>query len=299
MQSVKPKVSVCIVTYNHEKYIAECLESILHQDVQFSFEVIVGDDCSGDRTSEIIDEFAEKYPLIIRVVRHQKNVGPTKNYLNVHSLAEGEYVCHCDGDDFWLQGKLKNQVAYMDQNPEVMQTWHRQHVIDAKSQKIGVFPKRFPEILFGRSMTLNDLALSYGLVGQHSSQMYRRTAKTVHHRDRPTIDYFFALDIATKGLSVHLPNFWGCYRVVAGGSVTQGTKGRDLVDMCVIDAVEHFAVEYPYAKPAFKANIFVRALGGAIKKRKNWRIIMERVAYYPTSFFAVFRSMLIFACHRF
>ena len=298
MLNVSPKVSVCIVTYNHEQYIAECLSSILTQDVDFPFEVIIGNDCSKDRTAEIIEGFAEAYPGVITVVRYEKNVGPTENYAKVHSLAKGEYVCHCDGDDFWLQGKLAKQVAYMDAHPEVAQTWHRQHVVDAHSQRIGVFPKRFPRALLGRPMRLSDLALSYGLVGQHSSQMYRRSAKTVHRRDRPTIDYFFALDIASQGLSVHLPIFLGCYRIVAGGSVTQSANGRNQVDLCVVDAAKYYSEKFPVTKAAFKANILVRAFGAVMKKRENGRDMMAEVGNFPTSLLAILRSAAIFACHR-
>ncbi|MGZ4820002.1 MAG: glycosyltransferase [Limisphaerales bacterium] len=298
MQVIKPKVSVCVVTYNHRPYIRECLYSIVSQQVDFTFEVIVGDDCSTDGTSGVISEFVEKYPGVVKLVRHATNIGPTANYLSIHNLAHGEYVCHCDGDDFWLDGKLEKQVIFMDSNPAVVQSWHRQRVINQSSEPVGVFPRRYSKSVFGKLMGFGDLAHSYGLVGQHSSQMYRRSARTVHTREQPTIDYFFALDIASKGLSAHLPDFLGCYRIVRGGSVTQAESGRDMVDSCVMDAVAYFAELFPDSKPAFKANVYARAFGGFVRKRSHWRVMREAVSGYPTSILSMFRSFIVLAAHK-
>lgn len=298
MLGSNPKVSVCVVAYNHERYIRQCLQSILSQEVDFPFEVIVGEDGSTDRTRAIIQEFVEQFPTVVKVIFHEHNVGATENYLATHRLAAGEYVCHCDGDDYWLSGKLKAQTALMDANPKIVQSWHRQAVVDQDSAEIGRFPKRFPDVFFRKPLTFNDLAHSYGLVGQHSSQMYRRSARSVYERDRPTIDYFFALDIASRGLSVYMPEFLGCYRVVAGGSVTQGTGGRNAVDVCVSDAVRYFANRFPDSSPAFKANVVARAFGGIVRRRASSREMLALVSDYPVSLASIVRSFFVFAAHK-
>lgn len=73
-----PKVSVCVVTYNQEKYIHECLQSLVDQETDFEFEVIVGDDGSTDGTRAVVVDFARKYPKIVKPLLHEKNNGPTK-----------------------------------------------------------------------------------------------------------------------------------------------------------------------------------------------------------------------------
>lgn len=125
MQMIEPspKVSVCVLAYNHEKYIRQCLQSIVDQEVDFDFEVIVGDDCSTDGTRMILQEFVERYPTLIKVVQNKRNSGYFKNYMNTHSMATGMYVAHCDGDDYWYPGKLKWQAGFLDNNPDVAATF--------------------------------------------------------------------------------------------------------------------------------------------------------------------------------
>src|ERR1035437_546330 len=123
-QEDRPKVSVCVVTYNQIKYIRQCLQSIVDQETDFVFEVIVEDDFSTDGTRVIVAEFAERYPRIIKPVFLKKNVGPFINYKLAHEKATGLYVAHIDGDDYMLPGKLKRQVEILDNNPEIAIACH-------------------------------------------------------------------------------------------------------------------------------------------------------------------------------
>lgn len=144
----KPKVSVCVVTFNQEKYIRQCLQSIVDQEVSFSFEVIVGDDGSTDGTRSILREFAERYPSIVKPIYNEKNIGPYRNYVSTHSVAKGDYVAHCDGDDFWYPGKLKYQAEYLDNNLHVAATFSNANTdgrIRNKTRECGLY--RLEEIL--------------------------------------------------------------------------------------------------------------------------------------------------------
>lgn len=113
-----PKVSVCVVTYNQEKYIRQCLQSIVDQETDFYFEVIVGDDCSIDGTRAIVQEFSEKYSCIIPILR-KENIGAFKNYIAIHNMARGEYIAHIDGDDYWYPEKISYQARFLDEHPNV------------------------------------------------------------------------------------------------------------------------------------------------------------------------------------
>lgn len=81
------KVSVCVMTYNQEKYIGQCLESLVTQETDFDFEIIVGDDFSTDGTRDVIQEYQKKYPDIIKPVFRDKNVGITENIKEIYFVA--------------------------------------------------------------------------------------------------------------------------------------------------------------------------------------------------------------------
>lgn len=122
----RPMVSIVVVTFQHAPYIRQCLDSILIQETDFPFEVIVGEDESTDGTREICIEYAEKYPNNIRLfLRSRKDViyingRPTGRYNFMENLkaARGKYIALCDGDDYWTDSrKLQKQVDFMDKSP--------------------------------------------------------------------------------------------------------------------------------------------------------------------------------------
>ena len=104
--------SVAVITYNQEKYIAQTLDSIINQRHNYSYEIVVGDDCSSDGTREIVRQYAEKYPEIVKPIFNEKNLGIIKNYFNVISHCSGKYIMECAGDDFWLPGKVELQIPF-------------------------------------------------------------------------------------------------------------------------------------------------------------------------------------------
>ena len=91
-----PKLSVCVITYNQERYISQCLQSIIDQQTDFEFDVVVGDDFSTDETPHIIQEFANRYPGRITLILNKSKIGGTQNYVSTHLRARGEYVAHID-----------------------------------------------------------------------------------------------------------------------------------------------------------------------------------------------------------
>ena len=114
-----PLVSVACITYNHEKYISEALDSILMQETSFPFEIVVGEDCSTDNSIEIIEVYRNKYPRIIRVLTSEVNVGGQKNALRIFLACRGKYTALCEGDDYWTSSfKLQHQVVKLRENPK-------------------------------------------------------------------------------------------------------------------------------------------------------------------------------------
>ena len=110
---------VWMLTYNHEPYIAQAIESYLMQKTTFRTHLFIGEDCSTDRTAEIVREYAEKYPDKITAMINQKNIGIVRNNVNVISHCTAPYVALLEGDDYWTDPyKLQKQVDYLESNPE-------------------------------------------------------------------------------------------------------------------------------------------------------------------------------------
>jgi glycosyltransferase involved in cell wall biosynthesis len=110
-------LSVCIITYNHEKYIRDAIEGVLMQKVNFSYEIIIADDYSTDNTRKIILEYKEKYPELFKLVFQIKNVGPAQNWLDLLSMSKSNYIAYFEGDDFWIdEFKLQKQIDFLEGN---------------------------------------------------------------------------------------------------------------------------------------------------------------------------------------
>lgn len=116
-----PLVSICVLTYNHEKFIRQALDSFLMQKVDFKVEIIVHDDASLDQTQYILKEYDSNYPGIFNLLLQNENqrskfgggMNPRFNY----PRSEGKYIALCDGDDYWTDPlKLQKQVDYLEEN---------------------------------------------------------------------------------------------------------------------------------------------------------------------------------------
>jgi len=135
----KPLVSICCVTYNHEKFIAASLDSMLMQETNFPFEIIIRDDCSTDKTATIISDYAEKFPHIISTIletenQYSKGVNP---FIPIYKKAVGKYVAVLEGDDYWRDvSKLQKQVDFLDKNSDYVLSYHNSIVVDEDNQLV-------------------------------------------------------------------------------------------------------------------------------------------------------------------
>ena len=115
-------VSVLCITYNQKKYIVDALESILSQHVDFSFELIIHDDASDDGTTDILEEYQNRFPEIIRIISENTNQyskGEDFVVPIIRSKARGKYIALCEGDDYWIDSsKMQLQKEALDAHPE-------------------------------------------------------------------------------------------------------------------------------------------------------------------------------------
>ena len=227
-QNNLPKVSICIVTYNQENYIRQCLKSIVNQERNFIVEVIVSDDCSKDKTPNIISEFAEKYNFI-KPIFHKTNIGAFNNFVETHNLAKGEYVCHLDGDDVFLPQKLQKQLDTMEKGGFSI-SWHKVHFFsdnhdfyDGNTMNYGFLPNY--------RVTLSD-AFALGSIGVHSSVMYKRSARKTFTAPFPPLDFFYSWEYLESGNGIVIPEVLGGYRLNANGSISNN-KALEIANLTI------------------------------------------------------------------
>jgi len=114
---IKPLVSICMITYNHEKYIAQAIEGVLMQKTSFPFELVIGEDCSTDDTRSTCIEYQNRFPDIINIRLPVKNQGMIKNFIKTMRACQGKYIGYCEGDDYWTDPcKLQKQVDFLESN---------------------------------------------------------------------------------------------------------------------------------------------------------------------------------------
>ena len=141
----KPMVSVRLMTYNHEKYIAEAIEGCIMQKCQFDFEVIIGDDFSHDNTLKICKEYESRYPDLIKVLDRKEGdeywskrqkFGRLYNFSDILNHCKGKYIALLDGDDYWTDPmKLQKQVDLLEKNKELSACFHNVKVIGQGAKK--------------------------------------------------------------------------------------------------------------------------------------------------------------------
>lgn len=126
-----PEVSVWMLTYNHEKYVKQALESILCQKTDFRFEVVIGDDLSTDGTRKILSEYQMKYPDIIKPIFRDENIGINKNFVDTWLKCKGKYIALLEGDDYWTdENKLQEQYNFLECKPDFVLCYHNTREIN-------------------------------------------------------------------------------------------------------------------------------------------------------------------------
>lgn len=246
------KVSVCVSTYNHRRYIADCLLSVLSQDVDAKVEVWVGDDMSNDGTTGIVASLAEAWPGRIHHVLHTERQGPIGNLRSLIALADGDFVAHLDGDDFWLPGKLREQLAMLQEAPECSACCANAFVFDDEREPVGIFSN-------ARSKQLDTAELlRRGNFLNHSSLVYRARFRTVLlDLVPPFIDYRIHLALAAAGGMAYTSKALVGYRSNSSGSML--VHDNDAVRRQYFEAIEA-------ALPAVPAKVRAEACADFVRR---------------------------------
>lgn len=159
----KPLVSILMPTYNHEKFIAKSIESALSQKTDYSWELLINDDCSTDGTLEIARSYQKKYPEKIKVFAHEKNQGLLKSYKFLLGNAAGKYFAVLESDDIWSDSsKLQKQVSFLESHDDYGLCCSDYYTIDENGNKTGEVVKDFDKGLNGEWF---DALMNFASIG--------------------------------------------------------------------------------------------------------------------------------------
>ena len=233
MERNKPMVSVCCLTYNHEKYIRSALEGFVSQNTTFPYVVFVHDGASTDGTAGIIKEYANKYPDIISPIlqeenQYSKNIPIIRTF--IYPKIESKYIAFCEGDDYWCdENKLQQQVEWIESHDDCSFCVHNSIKIDSNTGE---------ESLFNTSKVDYDIPFEEIVEGGgarfHTSSFLFRT----EHFSIPSVfyvpkvgDYPRALYMATLGKVHFFAKAMSVYRYNLEGSYTwRSSHGRNTLE---------------------------------------------------------------------
>ena len=220
LKSTKPTISACIISYNQQEYIAQTLEGALMQQVDVPYEIVVSDDCSTDNTAQIIEAFAKK-DARIRVLRHHKNVGMHRNWLQAINACRGEFVALCEGDDTWTDNqKLTKQLAVLQANTKLSCCF-----TDAALQAEKTIHLRFNSYLKENDVDLNRSIFNLEDLSQTNfiptcTILFRKEMDLVlppEYFKSPYADWFVHIYNALRGDFYLIPEKTACYRLHEAG----------------------------------------------------------------------------------
>jgi glycosyltransferase involved in cell wall biosynthesis len=240
------KVSVLLVTYNHERFISQAIESVLAQKAEFPFELVIGEDCSTDSTREIVSSYQAQYPTTIRAFFRDRNIGLGENFFRALSECRGEYIALLEGDDYWTSpDKLSMQVRFLDEHPDCSLCGHKVSVLCHDGLKAPEFTPSHGKA----ELTTRDILAGYAM--HTDSAMFR--ARLIQGFPIPdcmyraiSVDRPLFMLLAERGRVIVLDAVMATYRVHSHGAwsgLHEIKRDRFCIDMWK-QMDEHFNHKY-------------------------------------------------------
>lgn len=186
-------LATLIISYNQERYIRQALDSAVSQVGDFRYEILVSDDCSTDATPQIIQEYVQRYPGLIRNISPKTHLGLTGNYWHAIAQVKQDYLAILEGDDYWHPEKLSKSIALLRNNPEVSLVFAK---IDLYHELSGKFlPHRIP-------LPDKTILTDADLVAMHGSNFVTTLSNCVF---KTSVFENFPLDAKTKFMFSEIP----------------------------------------------------------------------------------------------
>ncbi|QDU92545.1 glycosyltransferase [Lignipirellula cremea] len=283
-----PKVSVCMTTYNHERYLAKAIESVMLQETRFAVELIIGEDCSTDATGRIAAEFAQRYPDRIVLLAREKNMGMMENFCDVYDRCRGTYTAFLEGDDLWSDTtKLQQQVDALEQRPDWVLCFHPARYIDSEGRPLGMqHPAQSnPELTLSDMVMDNPISTCSILLRRSVIPRVPDNLKSLNLGDWP-----LCIVAAREGKIGFLSEPMAAYRVHGGGVWTSASRRH--TELSVLNMLLQLALDYPDLAPLVRESLANRlecfftdleAAQSQVKALQNasWRLRLKNLALWP------------------
>jgi glycosyltransferase involved in cell wall biosynthesis len=250
-------MSVLLVTYNHEKFIAQALDSILMQQADFAFEIVAVDDCSTDNTLAILRQYESQHPQLRVLPTENKLLGISRNYQRGFAACRGEFVAVLEGDDYWISPrKLQMAAGFLKRNPACSFCFHRIIRHDSHPETAIICP---PNWTVEQILTVDELA-SGNFIGGFSTCVYRREIIANQPPELWELDireWFFNVVVAQHGPIGYIPQVLSVYRAHEGGIWSMRSPAEHLAELsrlisCYDDFLNfRFAKEFEEAKSKY------------------------------------------------
>ena len=257
MQKTDIKVSINCITYNHEKYIRQALDSFLMQETNFKYEILIHDDASTDGTVEIIREYEKKYPDIIKPIYQCENSysrGINISWTYQYTRAQGKYIALCEGDDYWCdRHKLQKQYDALENNKDCVFCTHIVRNVSERGEKFDTTYPLNTKMQF--KILANDwvkMLLSDDPYHFHTSSYFYRAEVVKKYLDN--VPRFISItkvgDVqlmrlcATEGNAIYIPEEMSCYRRNSAGSFTNRTNENINLYVYMIESTINALREY-------------------------------------------------------
>lgn len=269
MRSKGIKVSVCIITYNHEKFIRKCLEGVVNQKIEQEYKIIIGEDKSTDNTLEICKEYKEKYPHMIELLERPQNLGLIDNWIDTLAHCDGDYIALCEGDDFWTDPiKLQKQVDFLEENKSYSLCATKTQRINEKGEKGENTAKMYGEI------SLDDVLRQ----NQFGTCTVVLRSKFLEIPFFDNLNGFFGTDwplwcfMLSKGPGYNSRDLTATYHVHSGGA----SSGRDKINILRNKLEDRMLMmeNFPRKKK------IIKNYGLKIIFNYTWKSLMGQKKYY-------------------
>lgn len=222
-------VSVKMITYNHENFIAQAIESILMQETNFKFELIIADDCSPDKTEEIVKNIIATNPKgsLIKYFRHEQNIGIRSNGMFALNQCHGKYIALCEGDDYWTdQFKLQKQIDFLESHLEVSVCFHEYLVLNGSSLLPSKYDSKSGLSVKLENFFFNSYNDSKYWVTQPLTSVFRRSSLnlSIFSQYKKFKDYHLFYHLLQSGSGYYMSDLMGVYRQHQLGIFTSSSK---------------------------------------------------------------------------
>jgi glycosyltransferase involved in cell wall biosynthesis len=268
------KVSICMISYNHAKFIEQAIESILRQETEFPIELVIGDDFSTDETSAICQRMAGQ-DARIRLLPTDRNLGVMPNLARTLQACKGEYIAICEGDDYWTDmKKLSKQALLLDTRPEYSASTHQSQII-MNNEPVRKFREGVAEVVSTRDLTA-------GRLFHTASVLFRRPVVDMFCNSPAVLSCDRLLNFCMSFLGkIHFSEEIMCvYRIHGLGMSSNATIEQMRMDLNCIDYLKSLQPEFP----KFRYLSYVYATIG-LRRSARWH---QKLRYLGLSFFYSF-----------